>query len=427
MAVKETGEIFKGLIFDGESSKTYGVYITGEAVFNAPEREVEMVAIPGRNGAYALDKGRFENIEVTYTAGLFADNEIDFAAAVSDFRNFLCSRVGYCRLTDDYNKDEYRLAVYKSGLEVTPALLKAGEFEITFECQPQRFLISGDSPITVADGDTLYNPTLFKSNPLLMIYGYGAVAFNGSEIMINNIEVGKIPLFEMGAIKTSAIPNNQYSYTYTFDENLLSAGDAITLSRLDVFMEYVETSTWDLQTSSIYSQSGTSFDFTTYCGLRYTYTGYGNLGYTFRNMTFNKGESKVYERQTTFRIQYYEQSPDEYLTLSVALNYDGDGTFTLTVTTPPAVAHSAPRAVNVNEYNTDRTAYATSTKSALGSPLYVDCEIGEAYKYEGDTVVSINEVASLPAELPTFAAGANEISFDNTITRLDVVPRWWKV
>ena len=35
MAVKETGEIFKGVIFDGESSKTYGVYITGEAVFNS--------------------------------------------------------------------------------------------------------------------------------------------------------------------------------------------------------------------------------------------------------------------------------------------------------------------------------------------------------------------------------------------------------
>ena len=58
----ETGEIFKRLYFDGQSSGTYGVYITGEAVYNAPARDVEMVTIPGRNGQLALDKGRFENI-----------------------------------------------------------------------------------------------------------------------------------------------------------------------------------------------------------------------------------------------------------------------------------------------------------------------------------------------------------------------------
>ena len=82
MAIAPTGDIFKTLEFDGESSKSYGVYITGEAVYNAPEKDVEMISIPGRNGSFALDKGRFENIEVTYPAGIFATNEFDFATAV---------------------------------------------------------------------------------------------------------------------------------------------------------------------------------------------------------------------------------------------------------------------------------------------------------------------------------------------------------
>ena len=118
MAIEQTGAIYKTLTFDGESSGTYGVYITGEAVYNAPEREVEMISIPGRSGQLALDKGRFENIEVTYPAGIFTDNEEDFAEGISNFRNFLCSRNGYVRLQDDYNPNEYRLAIYKSGLEV---------------------------------------------------------------------------------------------------------------------------------------------------------------------------------------------------------------------------------------------------------------------------------------------------------------------
>ena len=75
MAVNKTGAMFKSLTFDGEDSRDYGVYITGQAVFNAPEREVEMISIPGRNGQFALDKGRFENIEVTYPAGIFANTE----------------------------------------------------------------------------------------------------------------------------------------------------------------------------------------------------------------------------------------------------------------------------------------------------------------------------------------------------------------
>ena len=190
MAIVPTGAIYKTLTFDNANSGTYGVYITGEAVYNAPEKDVEMIEIPGRNGAFALDRGRFQNIEVTYPAGIFADNEADFAQAVSDFRNLLCSKQGYCRLTDDYNSGEYRMAVYKSGLEVTPAMLQAGEFEIVFDCKPQRFLVSGESKIAVTSGDDVTNPTLFASHPLLEVTGYGNIDIGADEIEVHNEPVG---------------------------------------------------------------------------------------------------------------------------------------------------------------------------------------------------------------------------------------------
>ena len=185
MAIKQTGAMYKTLTFDGESSRTYGVYITGEAVYNAPEREVEMISIPGRSGQLALDKGRFENIEVTYPAGIFADNEEDFAEAISNFRNFLCSRNGYVRLQDDYNPNEYRLAIYKSGLEVKDAFHRAGEFDIVFDCKPQRYLTSGETAIEVDSGDVITNPTLFDASPLLEVEGDGTVGFNGYSIELD--------------------------------------------------------------------------------------------------------------------------------------------------------------------------------------------------------------------------------------------------
>lgn len=169
MGINPTQSNFKSFTFDGVNSRQYGVYITGGGVFDAPERNVEMVEIPGRNGAYALDRGNFNNIEVTYPASIATYNETEFAEAVSDLRSFLCSRVGYVRLEDDYNPDEYRLAIYKSGLEVSHDMLIAGEFDIVFECKPQRFLKSGEDPITIGEYSdpvgTDNAPYLFRRSP----------------------------------------------------------------------------------------------------------------------------------------------------------------------------------------------------------------------------------------------------------------------
>ena len=177
--------VYKSLTFNGKNSLNYGIYISGEGVYNAPERVVEMVSIPGRNGALAMDEGRFENIEITYPAGTFGDTQSNFADKVKAFRNELCSRHTYVRLSDDYHTDEFRLALYKSGLEVEPASYnRAGEFNIVFTCKPQRFLTSGESTTTLTSSGTISNPTNFDAQPLLVVTGTGTLTVNGVQIAI---------------------------------------------------------------------------------------------------------------------------------------------------------------------------------------------------------------------------------------------------
>lgn len=144
-------KLFRGFTFDGVNSLDYDIYITGEGVYNAPERAVEKVSVPGRNGDLTIDQGRFENIEVTYAdCGCAATTQEEFAEKIAAFRNALCSRIGYKRLTDDYNKDEFRMAMYVSGLEVeTIAQHRMGTFDIVFDAMPQRFL-SGEVPKVMA-------------------------------------------------------------------------------------------------------------------------------------------------------------------------------------------------------------------------------------------------------------------------------------
>lgn len=146
----------KTFTFDGENSADYGLYISGDSVYNAPNREIDMVSIPGRNGQLAIDMGRYENITVTYPAFVFADTQEEFREKIRRIRNWLCSKTSYQRLTDEYNPESFRLGLYKSGLEVEPIFYnRCGEFKMSFDCKPQRFLFTGEEVFTLGEwGET---------------------------------------------------------------------------------------------------------------------------------------------------------------------------------------------------------------------------------------------------------------------------------
>ena len=165
------------LMFDDISSWTYGFYIDGQAAFNAPARRGESVKVPGRNGTLFLDEDTFDNITVEYTVFFAANSDSDFAEQLAGFRAALMSKRGYLRLTDTYHPEEFRMAVYKSGLEVDPVQYKrAGEFKLEFDCKPQRFLLEGDAnhPITVSNGGRIPNNTQNVANPRITVSGSGS-------------------------------------------------------------------------------------------------------------------------------------------------------------------------------------------------------------------------------------------------------------
>lgn len=128
--------------FNGVDSRDFGVYISGQGTFSAPQKAYTFYNIPGRNGALIGSDRRLENLDVSYEAFIYRDFEENMAR----FRSFLLSQEGYQRLSDSYHPDEYRMAAYVGPFE--PAVQRtndAGSFTITFSCKPQRFLISGDT------------------------------------------------------------------------------------------------------------------------------------------------------------------------------------------------------------------------------------------------------------------------------------------
>ena len=168
-------------VFDYNDSRDFGVYISGQGTFNAPGREYENIAVPGRDGDLLAPNTRLSNIQLTYPAFIYAN----FAENMASLKSMLLSRIGYKRLEDTYHPDEFRLAFYRGDLNPTVRSRNdAAEFDLTFECDPRRFLKVGENKWEITSSGTMYNPTGFAAKPLIRVYGSGTLGVGSDTITI---------------------------------------------------------------------------------------------------------------------------------------------------------------------------------------------------------------------------------------------------
>lgn len=172
--------------FNGQSTADFGLLVTGRTIFGAPSRKVERYSVAGRNGDIIVDLGAFENYQVQYEIAVIDNFPVNARAIV----NWLLSTKGYNRLEDTYDTTHFRLAALYSNIEyAVTALNREGTAQIVFDCKPQRFLNSGETPITItAASDTITNPTVMDAKPLLRVTGTGKVTINGVEITVSSVD-----------------------------------------------------------------------------------------------------------------------------------------------------------------------------------------------------------------------------------------------
>lgn len=438
MAITPINNRYPGFIFDGENSRDYGVYITDVEVFGAPKRKVQMISIPGRNGDYALDEGSFENITVKYECALGAGTESDFNGGISDFRNWLASKVGYKTLSDEINTGEFRKGVFLDGMDVPTLNKKTGTFDVLFNCKPQRFLDSGETPVTMTNGGTITNPTLFESSPLLQVDGYGKININSDALTVYNIELGDISLPWECTINDPDPFGLSYSYTFS-NTDFLNTGDRITFSSRKMrggvkvrisgevitssgsnFAENITSSGGSVEKNQYWASNG-FYDFTnTFINVTYYF-------YIKQPLVYGTSSTNTYT--VSYTLSWTKSggtSGSGTATEQFQVSYDGANSLTITYLAPTTTGAMTLTGYGwpMNQKNDTFDAY--STKSLNGT-LYFDLDIGEAYTIDGGQITSANNVVEIPPELPTLKAGSNTITFDNTVTQLKIVPRWWKV
>lgn len=398
--------------FAGFNSGNFGIYISGEGVYNSPARSVETVSVPGRNGDVLIDQGKFENISVTYPAFAFADSQDEFREILSAYRNAIMSvfptNNNYQNLVDTYHPNEYRQAVYISGLEADPVMYgRAATFSLTFLCKPQRFLNSGNTETVVTSGDTLTNPTRFAAKPFLRVNGYGQITIGNRSIRLVNDTLGEITLL---------YGKNVSSYSKTYDASMVSSGDDIYVGASTFYFDVAfNGSVTNIGTPS---ESGTSTGKTI---VAKTSDNSIRIAVTVDGVAFIHGTAQTLTHTSTVSVT----AGGTTFSLAAVMTFIITAAGKITIT----------RELNSGNYTVSFPAYyvgditADSSASALGTPTYIDCETGKAYFFNANRKeVSASGSLIVDSDLPILPANSSvTITCGENITTLGITPRWWEL
>ena len=162
----------QGLIVYGSvDSSNYGIVVGESPAFERPARKQTIIQVPGRNGSVIFQENAWEDVVRQYEVWLDEDlaHGNTLADKVTAFEAALNSENGYTRLEDNFEPDIYRLAYYSGGDAFSNEMTQYGRATLRFTCRPERFLKSGETPVSVTNGATLTNPTRFASKPIIHI------------------------------------------------------------------------------------------------------------------------------------------------------------------------------------------------------------------------------------------------------------------
>lgn len=172
-----------GMIFNGQSSWDHGLIITAYPSLNHGAKRAEAYQIAGRNGTFYREEGTFDNYIQTYEVAVREKNRrADLRAA--DIAAWLMAP-GFCRLEDSFEPEFFKMARYAGPLNIEQILGKYGICTLEFDCRPERWLKSGEEPITIVSAGSVFNPTAYDSKPLIKLWGSNTLTFsvNGDTYM----------------------------------------------------------------------------------------------------------------------------------------------------------------------------------------------------------------------------------------------------
>ena len=170
--------------FKGVRSDRMGVEMLERPRRETPAAKGESCAVSGRSGRLWIDDGAWENVSVEMACAV-PDGQMDDVLA-------WLTGMGELRFSDEPDR-VYRARVRGGMWRTMPfARLSAQKFELSFDCEPFRYLYPAAEAIVLTEPGVIENPGTAPAQPRLMIEGSGSfvVTVNGCMMEFEGVEGG---------------------------------------------------------------------------------------------------------------------------------------------------------------------------------------------------------------------------------------------
>ena len=359
------------IIFNGTSSEAFGLIVEQLPPSVHAPRRGDLISIPGRNGVIVREDGSFETYQQEYKISFSeAAQGIDPYETARDIAVWLLGTPGFHRLEDGFEPDYFRMARYSGEFNVDTMLMEYGKATLTFDVQPQRYLKSGETPLTFTGGSmsSIVNPTQFEARPLLKF------------------------------TDTSTTPE--------YVSVSLNMRNVLVIDKNGNVVGYEGAQPARGKVSDVVNVEGKA---------NAKITGNGAVFYDSNGETRGGGfipSGKIQMNEDIVHI------PDWAVRMRVSCGQND--TASLALQDPRA--NPGASAVNINGITVNLDFSAQDT-------IFLDCDLHDAYYADGSNANAMVSFSSTVVNYPTFpglSPGANSIiPGDGSILDFELTPRWW--
>ena len=201
-------------------------YVASAPKIVKPARKMNVVKIAGTNREFVEMEYAWETYDQTYTLFVGDGTEDCTEEALINIAKVLY-KDGWQTLVDDYDDEHYRLAYYQGGLDAENRYTRLAKFDVTFRCRPERFLNSGDTPVSCPSGEAITNPTTYNAKPLIKITGSGSGTLTVGETTMSFTDIVDYLYIDCDKMDVYRLPTENRNSLMTGEFPVLVSGDNI--------------------------------------------------------------------------------------------------------------------------------------------------------------------------------------------------------
>lgn len=171
------------IIFNNKISSDLGCKIVERPVIPVPEKQIEVINVPGRNGALHIDKGGFNDIKIPVQFYINSkDNLKERFREIKAWLNII--RDNKLILGDDPSYF-YKVVTVNISTGFETQLWEHGIFTVEFTCRPFMYKIDGQIPKNLPS--QIFNDLDYICEPTYEVIGEGLISIicNGYEVKLN--------------------------------------------------------------------------------------------------------------------------------------------------------------------------------------------------------------------------------------------------